>query len=538
MLNRTLTAPSFRKQLSRLALFLLALAVPFSVQAQSSNQDSETRPLLPPNLDAYIENGMDDWGIPGMAVSIVKDDSVIYSRGFGFKKLGEIQPVDDRTLFGVASTTKAFTATAMAMLVEEGALDWDDPITKYLPDFKLYNPFVTETITIRDALSHRSGLGRMTGNRIQYMPFRDREELLYRMRYMEPEAPFRERYVYSNMMYMVAGEVIRAVSGMSWDEFIADRIFGPLGMETSNTSITQFTDGSNAAWPHQEIEGEIVPIPRRNFDNVGASASINTNAYEMAQWMRMHLGQAGTYDGEEIVSSRVLSETYRPVTAIPGGNRENPISSYAMGWTVSSWAGRTIYRHGGATDGMNTNLILIPEENVGIFITTNTFNNFMTALGRHLKDFYTDTPEREWHEAFLTSFENRLASVLALREEIHAARVTDTSPSHSLSVYTGEYHDPLYDNVEVKQGENGLELHFWDDETQIADLEHWHYDTFRAVWRNPAQREKFVWFQMGEDGQPEILNVRFTLRPMLLQAGIYPTNYYRVVEYRSRRSEL
>ncbi|MCH8556825.1 MAG: serine hydrolase [Balneolia bacterium] len=532
MLHRILASGTFRKQLSRIAVFMLALAFSAGAVTTGQAQESEPGPLLPPGLDAYIENGMDDWGIPGMAVSIVKDDSLIYSRGFGFKKLGELQPVDDKTLFGVASTTKAFTATALAMLVEEGKLDWDDPITKYLPDFRLYDPYVTESITIRDALSHRSGLGRMTGNRIQYMPFRDREELLYRMRYMEPEAPFRDRYVYSNMMYMVAGEVVRAVSGMSWDEFIAERIFEPLGMSASNTSITQFAENSNAAWPHQEIEGEIVPIPRRNFDNVGASASINTSAYEMAQWMRLHLGTAGEYNGNQIIGTNVLNEIYRPVTATPGGNRENPISAYGLGWTISSWEGRTIYRHGGATDGMNTNLILIPEENVGIFITTNTFNSFMSALGRHLKDFYTDVPERDWHNTYLNSFNNRLAAVLQLRQEIHDARVSGTSPSHSLFAYTGEYHDPLYDNVEVKQGDNGLELHFWNDETQIADLEHWHYDTFRAVWRNPAQREKFVWFQMGEDGQPEVLHVRFTLRPMLLQAGIYPTNYYRVVEFR------
>ncbi len=505
------------------ALLFIAGAIPAAAQQA---------PSLPDNLDEYIQAGMDDWGIPGMSVAIVRNDSLIYAKGFGLRKLGEPETVDEHTLFGVASTTKAFTAAALGLLVDEGLLGWDDPIVKHLPDFKLYDPYVTQNLTVRDALTHRSGLGRMTGNRIQYMPFRERTELLYRMRYMEPEAPFRERYVYSNMMYMVAGEVVRAVSGMSWDEFMEERFFAPLGMDRSNTSITKIADGENAAWPHQEIRGEIVTIPRRNFDNVGASASINTSAEEMSRWMRLHLGEAGVFEGSRLLSHSVMAELYRPVTAIPSGNRENPIQSYALGWTVTSWNGRTIYRHGGATDGMNTNLILIPEENTGIFITTNTFNWFMQALGRHLKDFYTGAEARDWHTQYLENFNRRKAEVLAMREEIHAERAEHTEPSRDLEAYIGQYTDPLYDNVEVKLGDDGLELHFWDDETQIADLEHWHYDTFRAVWRNPAQREKFVWFQMGRDGQPEKLNVQFTLRPLLLQAGIYPTNYYRIVEFK------
>lgn len=488
---------------------------------------------MPEDLSAFIQKGMQDWGIPGMSVAIVHNDSLIFAEGFGVKKLGEGDAVGRNTLFGVASTTKAFTATAIAMLVDEGLVSWDDPIQKHLPDFKLYDSYVSENITIRDALTHRSGLGRMTGNRIQYMPNRERSELVYRMRYMEPEAPFRSGYVYSNMMYMVAGEVVQAVSGLSWDDFVMSRIFEPLGMQNSNTTITGLSERSDAAWPHQEIEGEIVPIPRRNFDNVGASASINSSAYEMSRWMRFHLGEAGVFEGERLVSRGSMAELYREVTQLPSSDRLANPSGYALGWTVSTWNGRTIYRHGGATDGMNTNLILIPEENVGIFITTNTFNWFMTALGHTLKDFYTGISEQQnWHDRTLQRFNDRKQQVLAIRESLHAGRAEYTEPSQNITAYTGTFHDPLYDEVEVVLGEKGLELHFWGDETQIADLKHWHYDTFRAVWRNPAQREKFVWFQLGEDGQPDLLNVRFALRPMLLQVGAYPTNYYRIVGYK------
>lgn len=511
---------------------LFGLAVFIGGMAPQPTAAQTERPPVPEDLAAWIEAGMAAWDIPGMSVSIVRDDEVIFAQGFGIRKLGETEAVDEHTIFGVASTTKAFTAAALGLLVDEGRLGWDDPVTRHLPGFELYDPYVTRAITIRDLLTHRSGLGRMTGNRLQYMPFRDQSELLYRMRYMQPERPFREGYVYSNMMYMVAGEVIRAVTGTGWDEFVQQRFFEPLGMDRSSTSITQIGDWENAAWPHQLIEGELRTIPRRNFDNVGASASVNTSAADMAQWMRLHLGEAGVFEGQRLISPETARELYRIVTPIPGGNREAPITAYALGWTVSSWNGRTIYRHGGATDGMNTTLILIPEENTGIFITTNTFNTFMNALGRKLKDYYTGAEFRDWHEVYLRGYEQQFERVMALRQEIHDTRIPGTQPSRELSAYTGLFHDPLYDDVRVVQGEAGLELHFWGDPTQIADLEHWHHDTFRAVWRNPAQREKFVWFQTDRDGVPAKLHVQFSLRPMLLQAGAYPTNYYRIVEYR------
>lgn len=514
-------------------IYLLKLMLPVFLIAASGALQTHAQ-QLPDGLDSYIEDGMADWEIPGLSIAVVQKDELIYARGFGVQKLDEAlsRAVDEHTLFGIASVSKAFTATAMAMLVEEGTLDWDDPITDYLPDFRLYDPYITAHLSIRDALSHRSGLGRMTGNRIEFMPNRPREALLHQMRYMQPEAPFRQEYVYSNMMYMVAGEVIRAVSGKSWDDFIYSRIFEPLDMNRSNTSITEIPDDErNAAWPHQYIKGEVLPIPRRNFDNVGASASINSTARDISRWMRFHLGTPGTLEGQQVMSADALSEIYQPVTPLPNSDREQGLRSYAMGWTAGSWNGRTIYRHGGATDGMNTNLILIPEEEVGIFITTNTFNRFMHALGRTLKDFYTGGEAQDWHQEFLSSYETQLENALSYREEVHDARIEDAPASHDLTAYVGRYHDDLYDVAEVRMGEDGLELHFWDDETQVADLEHWHHDTFRASWRNPAKREKFVWFQMGHDGQPERLNVTFTLRPLLLQAGLYPTNYYRVVEY-------
>jgi CubicO group peptidase (beta-lactamase class C family) len=497
-------------------------------------------------LESFVEEGMAEWGIPGLAMAVVKDNQVVMARGFGVLHREEERQVDEHTLFGVASVSKAFTAAAVAMLVDEGRLHWDDPVVKHLPGFRLYDPFVTETVTVRDLLSHRVGVGRMTGNRITWLPHRDRSDLVYRIRYLEPEQSFRNGYVYSNVMYMVAGELVAAVSGMSWDEFVARRIFEPLGMDRSNTSVTAIADGENAAWPHQEIDGEVVPIPRRNFDAVGPSASINTSVSEITAWMRLHLGTPGEVDGVRLLSPEVMREMHRAQNRIPDGGPPGGLVSYGLGWQLSSFEGRRISQHGGATDGMNTTLVLVPEENLGVIVTTNTFNNFMAALANRVLDRYLGVEDRPWDRMIRDAFEAQYARVAAGRDSIHAARVTGTSPSLPLDAYTGLFVDSLYAEARVRRGggqavgageadgENhgGLVLEFWEDETQTLALEHWHHDTFRGHWRNPAQREKFVWFTRGDDGSVDALHVRWTLRPDLLQVGLYPASYTRTTTFR------
>src|SRR5690554_3554902 len=231
-------------------LFLTAVAFPVAAQSPLSN-----------DFDQMVLKGMQDWNIPGMAVAIVKDGKIFYSKGFGEKKLGEGEPVDERTLFGIASVSKNITAAALAMLVDEGKITWDTKIVDIIPWFALSDPWMTREVTVRDALTHRVGVGRMIGNRLQYLSGRSRDDLIYQLRYMDFEQPFRHGFVYSNMMYSVAGQVIEYVTGQTWDDFLATRFFHPMGMQ-SNTSITAFTDQHNAAWPHQFIHGEVQPIAR------------------------------------------------------------------------------------------------------------------------------------------------------------------------------------------------------------------------------------------------------------------------------------
>src|SRR5690554_6259162 len=344
-------------------LLALLLALPFAATAQSDP---------PPELaqvESFVERGMADWGIPGLAVSVVKDDALVWARGFGVRRLGHPEPVDADTLFNVASVSKAFNAAALGLLVDEGRIGWDDPVVSHLPQLRLYDPYVTQAASVRDMLAHRVGLGRLTGNRLRWIPARERSEQIERLRHLEPDTGFREGYVYSNVLYMVAGEVVPAVTGARWEQFVEQRLLAPLGMQRSLAGGSRLDESGNVAWPHQEIEGEVVGIPRRNFDAVGPAASVHSSAREIASWMRLHLGTPGEFGGNTLLARETVEEMHRAQNTIATPVFE-PLAAYGLGWRLGSQEGRRTSSHSGAVDGMNTLLMLVPEEDLGIFITT------------------------------------------------------------------------------------------------------------------------------------------------------------------------
>ncbi len=491
-------------------------------------------------LDEYIYKGMSDWKIPGFAISVVKEGKIIFENGYGVRKMGEDVEVDPNTVFGVASTTKAMTATLLGMLADEGKIHWDDRVRDHLPWFELSDPWVSDVVTIRDLLTHRVGIGRLTGNRLVFMPGRDRQTILGHVRHIPFEIPFRSGYVYSNMMYMVAGMIIGEVTGTSWDDFIIRRLFSPLGMNTASVSVTHISDDDNAAWPHQEIEGEIRTIPRRNFDNVGPAASVNASAHDMARWMLLNLGQPGQYEGKELVSPGIMNEIFQPQHAFPMSDplRGN-MSAYALGWNSGIYEGYRTLQHSGGTDGMNSMVTLVPEIDLGIFVAGNLFCGFRPALVNHIIDLFLGIErEYDWNVLSMQRHDKNMKEALQRRQEIEDSRITGTSPTLPLNAYTGIYHDRVYDDAEVYMAEDGkLRIRFWNDPEMVTELEHWHYDTFRASWINPAMREKFVNFDLGNMGEIRQLNVTFTLRPAMIQAGIYPTDYYRIVEYKRKQDK-
>ena len=486
--------------------------------------------VLPENFDQFVEQGLNQWDIPGIGIAIVKDGEVILAQGYGVLKLGEERPVNEHTQFGVASVSKHITASSLAVLVDEGLLNWNDPVQKHIPWFKLSDPWVTENVTIRDLLTHQVGVGRMLGNRLQFMTNNSRSELLYRMRYHDFEQPFRSDYVYSNVMYTLAGEVVAAVTGISWDDFVMQRFFNELGMNRSNTSITDLHSDGNAAWPHQYIEGEVIPINRRNWDVASPAGGVNSTPTDMATWMLLQLGVAGTFNGNELISERSMRDIQTPKVSRPIASSTSEMSAYGFGFNITDYEGYRLLSHGGATDGMNTSYVLMPDLDFGIIVMTNVFTSFREAIVYTVIDHMLGIEDKNWNERYYQNYVNRYNQVKQLREEFESARATGTNPTHSLSDYAGKYENDLYGETSLTVVDGSLKLSLWDD-TITGTLEHWHHNTFRIIWDNKAKREEFVSFQLNIGGEIEEKIIRFSLRPLMLQVGAYPSNYYRDVRY-------
>ena len=484
---------------------LLSLAGCASVFAQ-------TAPLT--GLDEYIEKARQDWKVPGMAVAIVKDDKIVYSKGFGVKKLGDAALVDDKTLFAIGSSSKAFTAATLAILVDEGKLKWDDPVTKYLPEFELYDPYVTREITIRDLLTHRSGLER--GDFLWYGTENSRDEILKRARYLKPSWSLRSRFGYQNLMYLAAGQVVAKVSGMSWDEFVTQKIFTPLGMGTTSTTIRAFKPESNVSAPHAEVDSKVQPIPWRQIDNIAPAGSINSNVVEMAQWVRLQLSN-GTLDGKKVFSAATTKEMHTPQTIIrldgqyPMMYPEAHFFSYGLGWFLSDFKGRKLIEHGGAIDGMRAEVALIPEEKLGVVILTNLNGALISnPLVYRIIDAYIGSPQKDYSADLLKSYKPLLDAAAAAQKKAEADRVQGTKPSLDLAKYAGTYENELYGKVKISF--EGEQLKFQFGPAFSAPLEHWNYDTFQATFFTAGTSRTPVSFNLNPQGKVDSLVLGLTSR--------------------------
>lgn len=505
---------------------LLFVALVLVAQGKAKGQTP-----LPADFEHLVERGMRDWEVPGMAVAIVKDGKIFYAKGFGEKRLESDESVDEHTLFGIASVSKNITAAALALLVDEGKISWDTKIVDVIPWFALSDPWVTQQVTVRDALTHRVGIGRMIGNRLQYLSGRERDDLIFNLRYMDFEQPFRQGFVYSNMMYSVAGQVIEYVTGQTWGDFLTERLFRPLGMQ-ANTSILSIGTTANAAWPHQYIDGQVVPIARRNWDNAAPAGAINASVIDVAKWMIMQMGEPGVYQGKRLITSEQMKEMHRPQTVRPTSDPYGTQTSYGLGWNILDYEGLRVLTHGGATDGFNTACYMVPSLDLGVVVVGNSFNRLGDALAYTVIDAFAGVVGKDWPSVYLNQYRRSFAEAASQRDAIHVARQSGTSPTLSEALFVGRYAAPAYDTIEVRQRPGGgLEIQFWGNDDVIADLEHWHFNTYRARWRNPAQREEFLYFTVGRDGAADALNFEFVLRPLLLQVGAYPSHYTRTVRF-------
>lgn len=484
---------------SLMTLLLLLLAGP-PARAQQA-------PLA--GLDDYVNKAMKDWGVPGLAIAVIKDDRVVLARGYGVRELGKPEPVDERTIFAIGSSSKAFTAAAIAMLVDEKKLKWDDPATQHLPGLQLYDPYASRELTVRDLLTHRVGLDR--GDQLWYATTFEREEILRRVRYLKPSSSMRSRFGYQNLMFLAAGQLVRSVTGKEWDDFVRERIFVPLGMNDTGTSIRTLSRSRDVAAPHSKFDGRVVPIPYRNVDNIGPAGSINSNVVDMAQWVRLQLAD-GTYAGKPLISSAAVKEMTTPQTII---RLEGPMArlypeahflNYGLGWFLSDYRGRKLVEHGGAIDGMRALVAMIPEEKLGVVILTNLNGTTLSVpLSYRIFDTYLGAPARDWSAEMLKTMNALEEHARAAAAKLESGRVTGTKPSLALDKYAGDYHSDLYGTAIVGLDNGKLTLRRGPNFTGI--LEHWHYDVFRVTWSDRQMGKQFVSFRLDQKGQIAEMNM-------------------------------
>jgi len=467
----------------------------------------------PADLDSYVRNSMKTFDVPGMAVAIVKDGKIVLAKGYGVRKLADPMPVDEHTMFGIGSNTKAFTTAALAGLVDAGKLSWDDPVYQRLPGFVMYDPYVSHEMTIRDLLTHRSGMGLGEGDLLFWpQSTYTREEIIYKLRFMKPASSFRSHYAYDNLLYMTAGQIIPAVTGVSWDDYIRQHIFAALGMSNSNLSTTAFKPGDDYAFPHSRVDGKLQVIHFEALDNVGPAGSINSCASDMAKWVQLQLNRGKFVDRDgRLFSEQQSKEMWAPQTILPIGDPPPPLTGlkanfadYALGWGLRDYHGRKLVGHTGGVAGFVSRVMLVPEENLGVVVLTNAEESeaFDSVL-YHVLDHYFGLPPTDWIAGFKSLKDTQEKNAAEVMKKAEGVRAVDSKPSLPLEKYAGSYTDAWYGPITIRGENDGLVITFDHTPSMIGDLQHWQYDTFKAHWRDRTIEDAFVTFSLKPDGSIE-----------------------------------
>jgi CubicO group peptidase (beta-lactamase class C family) len=445
--------------------YLLSLFVFFfifsSLNAQLPTQDKP--PFIRDSLDGYIKKGLEDWNLPGLAVVIVKDGKVVWMKGYGVRDIETKKPVDENTLFMIASNTKLFTGSSLAILETEGKLSLDDPITKYFPTYRLFDSTSTKLVTIRDMLSHHIGTKTFEGDFTFWNTSLSREEIMRRMRYLKPPFHFRQEFGYCNSCFLTAGQIIPVVTGDSWEQFVQSHFLTPLGMDHTLILSTGIADQPDVATPYTtSYSDKLNRVPYDNWNNLAPAASIVSNVNDLSHWLFMQL-DSGRYQGKQIISWQALQKTRIAnswVKSIQSPKYPMHFQGYGLGLFMGDYAGRQIFWHTGGAGGMVSNVCFVPEENLGIAILTNNDNQrFFEDLRYQILDAYLGVTyvnrSRQDLPEFSEQTETDLNEIKSWKD-----RVKSNKTDLPLSFYTGHYTNQLYGKIEITQDKNQLVIHF------------------------------------------------------------------------------
>jgi CubicO group peptidase (beta-lactamase class C family) len=482
----------------------------------------------PKDLDRYAQHVLDTFQAPGMVVTIAEVGQPSVVRGYGVRRLGEPARVDAQTLFAIGSTTKAFTSALLAMLVDEGKLTWDTKVSDVLPGFKLYDPYASSEMTVRDLLVHRSGLGLGAGDLMFYPPTDlSRADIVRQLRYIKPATSFRSGFAYDNLLYIAAGQVIEALRGSSWEDVVRQRIFVPLQMDRASVSSV-LPPGSNRAWPHARIstemrgDGPISALERPlNLDNAAPAGALNVSGQDMARWLELQLGRGlDPRTNRRLYSEAQAREMWSPQTLMPIAPRPKRLelaqpkfSAYALGWGVSEYRGHLVVSHGGGVPGMVTTVVIVPERDVAFAVMTNAEDTGVTAAMQYrLLDHFLGLESPDWPAAIAEAQQARLAEALAVLASGPAATgargQVASGPSLPLAQYAGKYRDDWYGGATIDSTPTGLNIRFEHTPSLSSRLEHVRYDTFRTRLADRTLEDAYVSFALNPDGTVAQMTLR------------------------------
>ena len=451
--------------------------IPFSLTRESEAERLAAEAALSATLDTlrtFINSALDGWKVPGLAMAIVKDGEVVFSEGFGLRNVDENLPVTENTLFAIGSTTKAMTATIIGTLVDDGLIEWDEPVRTYLPTFELDDDFATERMTAVDLMSHRSGLPRH--DLLWYNSSFNRQQMFDRLQHLEPSADFRTTFQYQNLMFMTAGYLAEQMTGQSWEDLVRARLFEPLGMANSNFSVEDSKQAEDHARPYTEEDEVVNEVPFRNIDEVGPAGSVNSNVVDMAQWVKLQLS-GGTFDDQEIVAKNTLQKIHTPQIVMQGTGQfeEIPFTLYGLGWAILPYRGHLQLAHGGGIDGFTAHVSFMPRENIGLVVLTNKGGTPLPTLASRLAyDRLLGLDVIDWNARFRPDDDDEEDE----EESQEPDRVAGTTPSHPLDAFAGDYEHPAYGILAVTLEDDTLRATFNDFTSR---LEHWHYDVFSST---------------------------------------------------------
>lgn len=480
---------------------------------------SQTLPF--PEIENYIEKGMVQWKIPGLSLAIVKEGKLVYAKGFGVKEWGKEEAIDENTIFAVGSNTKAFVATAAGMLQNEGKLDIETPIRNYFPRFKLSDSIANQSVTLRDFLCHRSGLGACEGDLVGWESVFSTEELIEKMKFLPQRNAIRTEFSYSNIGYVLASQLVaKAANVASWDTYVKKNIFSPLEMKRTCTSTNDLYALGNVATPHFISEEKIIPIRWRNLDNIGGCGSVNSSAMDMANWLIAQTN-AGKFKQKQVIPTNVLQATHQPnmgISFLPYNNEYAPFShffSYGLGWFLKDYRGKYVISHPGEVDGMSCETAFLPEEKLGIVVLTNNDSyDFCPALCNQIIDAYLEAPFMDWNEIATHNRQEKNEWKAEKEKALAAEKDSLSSPTLPKTAFAGKYLHPHYGEINISIIAGKLEISSKTHPHIYGKLVHWRENDFMCYFNDITWGKCLISFTLTPDYKKVegfIANIRASL---------------------------